>query len=369
MSLGRLRALLLETVDRWRRDNVPVLAAALSYYAVFSLAPLLVVVIAVAGVVFGVQAARGDIIGQIRDLIGNDGAQGVQSLLENAPRPATGLVATLAGLVALFLGASGVFVQLQQGLNLVAGLPVRSGLGVLLRQRLASFALVVGVGFLLLISLLLSAAFTALTRLWGGIFAGTGLAAEAINFVLSFVLVTALFAMIYRYLPDAQARWRDVAPGAVAASLLFTVGKSLIGFYLGRSHVASAYGAAGSLVVLLIWIYYSAQILFFGAELNRACRSSLGMPRSAGAGRTLEISGERDGTRLREQSGDGPAGGSPGAARLSPGDPGAERGSAGPRGGREEATAGADAGRSPASARRGAGGRASRDAAPRPGRG
>jgi membrane protein len=254
----------------WRQDNAGRLGAALSYYTLFSLAPLLIVAIAVAGFFFGREAAQGQIVAQIQGLVGDAGARAVQDMIESSRRPAAGLAATIVGIVTLLLGATGAFVELKSALNIVWDVKVQDG-GVLslLRGRLWAFAMVLAVGFLLLVSLLISAAIAAADGFfrWAGI--PTALA-QLVNAAGSFLVVMVLFALLFKYLPDTDVEWRDVWTGALLTSALFTVGKLLIGLYLGRSSVASVYGAAGSVVVLVLWVYYAAQIFFFGAEVTQA---------------------------------------------------------------------------------------------------
>jgi membrane protein len=269
--------LLGAAIASWSEDKAPRLGAALAYYTVFSLAPLLVIAVGIAGVFFGEEAARGQIVDQIRGLVGDQGAQAVETMVEHAGRQKTsGVVATAIGLAMLLFGASGVFGELQDSLNTIWGVKPRPGRGLLgvIKDRFASFTMVIGIAFLLLVSLILSAALAALgPRLGGGTAEG---AMHIVNGLVSFGVITVLFAAMYKYVPDVQIQWRDVWVGAAVTSLLFTLGKFAIGLYLGKSSVASAYGAAGSLVILLIWVYYSAQILFFGAEFTKVYAKSYG---------------------------------------------------------------------------------------------
>ncbi|MEO7390689.1 MAG: YihY/virulence factor BrkB family protein [Ramlibacter sp.] len=253
----------------WVDDYAPSMGAALSYYTLFSLAPLLVIVIAVAGMVFGQEAAQGAIVAQLQGIMGQEGAVAVEGMLKAARHPAQGAVASLVGIALLLLGSTAVFGELQSALDRIWRTPApksESGILHLLRTRLLSFGLVLGLGFLLLVSLVVSAALAALGTWWGGWFAGWEAVLEVLNFAVSFGIFTALFAMIYKIMPRATVSWRDVWTGAVVTALLFTFGKVLIGLYLGKSSMASAFGAAGSLVVLIAWVYYSAQIFLFGAE-------------------------------------------------------------------------------------------------------
>ncbi len=271
MTPGALWWVLKKAFGGWWNDNVPRLGASLAYYTLFALAPILVIAIAVAGFFFGAQAVRGEIVTQIQALVGIQGAQAVQSMLEGASKPSASILATVIGLVTAFLGATGAFIELQTALNAIWRVKPRPGVSVkvFLLQRLVSFGLVIGVGFLLLVSLLVSAALAALNRYLGGAFPGLTVLWEASNVLVSLGVVTLLFAMVYKVLPDVQLRWRDVWIGALVTAGFFSVGKQIIGLYLGTSSIASSYGAAGSVVVLLVWVYYSAQVVLLGAEFTR----------------------------------------------------------------------------------------------------
>jgi membrane protein len=268
--MSRAFAIVRQAFADWRRDNAARLGAALSYYTLFSLAPLLIVAIAVAGFFFGREAAQGQIVTEIQGLVGEAGARAVQDMIENSRQPSAGVVATIVGLATLLLGATGAFTELKSALNVVWDVEDEGGgLLSLLRGRLWAFAMVLAVGFLLVVSLLLSAAISAAD----GFFEWVGIPpalVHVVNAASSFVVITALFALLFKYLPDTDVEWGDVWMGAVVTSGLFTVGKMLIGLYLGRSSVASVYGAAGSVVVLIVWVYYAAQIFFFGAEVTQA---------------------------------------------------------------------------------------------------
>jgi membrane protein len=263
--------LLRDSVNAWLDDHVPSMGAALAYYTVFSIAPLLIIVIAVAGAVFGDDAVRGEIAGQLGGLIGDQGAHAVQGLVASASVPQQGLVATAISVVLLVIGATTVFGELQSALDRIWCVPApieKSSIWTLLRTRLLSFGMVLGLGFLLLVSLVAGAALAALGSWWGHAFQQWEILLQASNIVVSFLLVTMLFAMIYKIMPRAAIAWRDVWIGAFATSLLFQIGKFAIGLYLGTSGVTSGFGAAGSLVVLLVWVYYSAQIFLLGAEFT-----------------------------------------------------------------------------------------------------
>ena len=256
----------------WSDDYAQSMGAALAYYSLFSIAPLLLIVISVAGLIFGEDAARGQITGQLQGLMGAQGALAVQSLLEGVNKPAQGITATVIGLVLLLIGATTVFGELQDSLDRIWRAPARAGSGIwnLFRARLLSFGMIMGIGFLLMVSLVFSAALTAITRWWGPVFEGWEFVANIVNFIFSFVMATGMFAMIYKIMPRVQVRWDEVWIGAAITAVLFTVGKFLIGLYIGRSGVATAFGTAGSLVALLVWVYYSAQIFLMGAEFTWA---------------------------------------------------------------------------------------------------
>lgn len=282
-------AFLREVVTQWQADRALSLGAALAYYALFSMAPLLVLVIAVAGLALGRAAAEGEIVRQVGGLMGPEGAKLIQDMLVRASRPASGVIATVVSLVVMLFGASGVFGQLQTSLNDIFRAPPRTRGGVrgVVRQRLSAFGMILGIGALLWLSLALSAVLAAVHGLLATHLPVLARVLGPLNFGLSLLVVTALFAMIYKVLPDVRLDWRDVWLGAAVTALLFTIGKSLIGLYLGRAGTTSVYGAAGSLVLLLLWIYYSAQILFLGAEFTevyaRRRGSRRGKARDGGA--------------------------------------------------------------------------------------
>ena len=265
-------SLLREAVAAWSDDHAASMGAALAYYTVFSVAPMLVIAIAVAGLVFGADAARGEMVEQLRGLMGEEGARAVEALVRSAAKPHEGLAATAVAVCVLLVGATSVFVELQSALDRIWHAPekTREGLWALLRSRLLSFGMILGLGFLLTVSLVLSAVVSALGKVWGPYLGVWLILAEVLNFVIGLGLVTVLFAMIYKLMPNVPVRWRDVWTGAAVTALLFSVGKVLIGLYIGRSGVTSSFGAAGSLVVLLLWVYYSAQIFLLGAEFTHA---------------------------------------------------------------------------------------------------
>ncbi len=265
--------LLAATGSAWVDDYAPSMGAALAFYTLFSIAPLLLIVISVAGLLFGEAAARGEIFAQLSQTIGADSAQIINLVLESLNQPRSGVLGTLFGLLALLVGATTVFAELQDAMDRIWRAPARtdgSGLWRLLRTRMLSLGMVLGVGFLLTVSLVFSAAMAALGKWWAPWFGELALVADSVNFGLSLAFVTAVFAMIYKWMPRVPVAWRDVWIGAVITALLFTVGKALIGQYIGRSGVASVFGAAAALVVLLLWLYYSAQVFLLGAEFTCA---------------------------------------------------------------------------------------------------
>lgn len=272
MSRPSVWRLARDAVSAWVDDDAPGMGAALAYYTLFSVAPLLLIVIAVAGLVFGEEAARGEIMGQLSDLLGRDGARVVEDLLGSVNRPGAGALATLAGLGMLLVGATTVFAQLQASLDRIwraPEAPQTPGWWGWLRRRLLSLGMVMGLGFLLMVSLTVSALLSALGRWWAPWFSeGTVLLLQLINTLVSLVLLAAIFAMIFKWMPRVRVAWRDVWMGALITAVLFTLGKSLIGLYIAYSGVASAYGAAASLVLLLLWVYWSAQIILLGAEFT-----------------------------------------------------------------------------------------------------
>ena len=278
--------LVRDAAQAWVDDDAPSMGAALAYYTLFSIAPLLLIAISVAGLIFGEAAARGEILGQLATVVGPEGARAIESVLAALNRPGAGIGATVVGLVTLLVGATSVFAELQSAMDRVWRTPARDrsqGLRGLLRVRLLSLGMVLGVGFLLMVSLLVSAALAALGKWWGPWFGPWASVACLLDAAVSFAMLTALFAMIYRWMPQLRLAWRDVWIGAALTALLFTVGKGLIGLYLGRSGVASPFGAAGSLIVVMLWVYYSAQIFLLGAEVTWVYAGRFGSRRHAPA--------------------------------------------------------------------------------------
>jgi membrane protein len=278
MTLHNFWILTKAAASSWVDDYAQSMGAALAYYTMFSIAPLLLIVISIAGLIFGVEAARGEIVGQLQSLMGQQGAEAVQGLLESLNRPAESVTAALVGVILLLIGATTVFAELQDAFDRIWRAPKRNNGGIwgLLRARLLSFGMIMGIGFLLMVSLVVSAALAALGKLWGPLFADWEMLANVINFLVSFAFTTTVFAMIYKIMPRVKVDWADVWIGAAVTALLFTIGKFLIGLYIGKSGVTSGFGAAGSLVVLLVWVYYSAQIFLMGAEFTWAYALTFG---------------------------------------------------------------------------------------------
>jgi membrane protein len=278
-----------ETFSEWIDDKAPRLAAALAYYTLFSLAPLLIIAIGIAGLVFGEDAAQGRIMGEVQGMIGPRGAAFLQEMLAASREPSQSVTATVVGVAVLLFGATGVFGQLQDAMNTIWEVHQRPGRGWrgIATDRFLSFAMVLGTGFLLLVSLALSAAFAAIGEYVGGVLPVPEVALQSVNFGVSFGLTTFLFALIFKVVPDAKIAWRDVWVGAALTALLFSIGKLVIGIYLGKSSVASTFGAAASPVVLMVWIYYSAQILFLGAEFTQVYATRHGSRIRPARGATL----------------------------------------------------------------------------------
>ena len=270
-KLQQAGALCKAAVNAWLDDFAPSMGAAIAYYTIFSIAPMLVITIAVAGFIFGEEAARGEIVAQIRGVVGIEGAIAIQGLLKSAREPVEGILAASISMLTLVIGATAVFAELQSALDRIWRIPTeakKGGIWNLLRKRLLSFGLILGLGFMLMASLVVSAALAALGNFWDGWFTGWETVLQTLNLLISFVVFTSVFAVIYKYMPRVRLSWRDVRIGSVVTTLLFIAGKYLIALYLGRVGVSSGFGAAGSLVLLLVWIYYSAQIFLLGAEFT-----------------------------------------------------------------------------------------------------
>jgi membrane protein len=282
---GRLYAVLTGSVKAWIDHRAGSKGAALAFYTLFSMTPVLILSIAGAGYFFGAEAAQGEVIAQVEALVGHNGAQAIQAMLAGAQDPASGLAATLVASVLLLVGATSAFVELKGTLDELWGIEPPKGVAVIgfLRARLHSFGLVLVLAFLLLVSLVLSAALAVLERLAGGIWSSSYEIFAILSSAISFGVIACLFAVIYKVLPDAPLSWRDVWIGALFTAGLFSLGKYAIGLYLGNSAVASSFGAAGSLIALLLWVYYSAQIFFLGAEFTRQYALEYGSLRGANA--------------------------------------------------------------------------------------
>ncbi|MEC5212661.1 membrane protein [Polaromonas sp. CG_9.5] len=279
MLLTHFYQLAKQSVSAWIDDYAPSMGAAISYYTVFSIAPLLIIVIAVAGFVWGREAVQGQLVGQLTDMIGKEGATGIQALIESANQPTQGLVATVISTLVLIVGATTVFAELQSALDRiwqVPQAPKAGGIWATLRTRLLSLGFILGLGFLMLVSLVSSAGIAALGGWAKGLLPGWAVLLYVINLVVSVGFTTVLFAMIFKLMPQAQVSWRDVWVGAGVTAVLFEIGKTLISLYIGKSSVTSSFAAAGSLVVLLIWVYYSAQIFLLGAEFTWAYANAHG---------------------------------------------------------------------------------------------
>lgn len=267
-----------ETFNDWMEDKALRLAAALAYYSIFSIAPLLVIAVSLAGLVFGPEAVRGQLDDQLQSVIGTQAAKAVQSMVQSAAKTEQGWLGAITGFVILMVGASGVFGQLKDALNTIWEVRVKPSPGVaaFVRERLLSFGMVLVIGFLLLTSLALTTAIASLNKFLGSFLGIPEAAWAALAFALSFALVTVLFALIFKVLPDAKVRWRNVWVGAVVTAFLFEIGKFGLGYYLGRESTASTYGAAGSVVLLLLWVYYASCILLFGAEFTQVYAKATG---------------------------------------------------------------------------------------------
>lgn len=278
MSAGRWRWLdrvvqvMRDAGESWLDDYAPSMGAAIAFYTLFSLTPLLLIVISLAGLVVGVPVAREAVLAQFGGVAGSDIARLLDAMLSSLDRPAAGLAGVGLGVLSLLIGATSVFGELQNALDRIWRVPpkARGGIVKILRSRLRALGLVLSLGFLLIVSLLLSAALAALRARWGAWLESLLALAQLADLLASATLVSVLFGMIYKWVPQVPLRWRDVLPGAVVAALLFTLGKSLIALYIARSGLTSPYGAAASLVVLLLWIYYAALIFLLGAEITRA---------------------------------------------------------------------------------------------------
>ncbi len=283
MTLMRL------SINSWLNDYAPSMGAAIAYYTVLSFAPLLLIVITVAGLFFGEEAARGALSAELAQIVGANGAATIESILQASDSAEGGGMSLLLGSAMLFIGATTVFAELQSALDRIWKAPreLTSGITSLLRARLLSFGVILGAGFLLVVSLVMSAGISAITTLWGSHFAGSEALLQVLNFALGYAVVTGLFAMIYKILPSVPIAWKDVWIGAAVTSMLFSIGKFLIGLYIGKAALSSAFGAAGTIVVLVVWVYYSAQIFLLGAEFTYHYASRHGSRTGQAAPQTL----------------------------------------------------------------------------------
>ena len=266
-----IRDLLTKSFSMWNQDSAPRLGASLAFYTILSISPLVILVVAIVSLVFSRSSAQSLLLAQVQSLIGSGGKDAVQTMLASGQKPSSGIISSVLGVFTLVFGASAVFTELRAALNAIWKVePAKTGSGLwaIARERLFSFGMVISVGFILLVSLLASAGLAAMTKFFSGLLPIAGVFWQVVNFIVSFLAVTLLFALILKYVPGTKIEWRDVRMGAITTALLFTVGKLLLGLYLGKTSPGSAYGAAGSLVVLVIWVYYSAQIFYFGAELT-----------------------------------------------------------------------------------------------------
>ena len=281
MNFKNLRSLLTQSFANWNDDNAQRLGAALSFYTILSMSPLVVFVVAITSLAFSKASAQNFLLAQVQSLVGSSGRDAVAMMLASGQKHMHGIVSSLLGFLTLVFGASGVFGELRSALNMIWKVKPQaaSELATIARERLFAFGMVVSVGFVLLVSLVASTALTAVTKFFAGLLPLPGIFWEGLNFVISFAGVTVLFALILKYVPETKIAWSDVRPGAVFTALLFTFGKLLLALYLGRMSPGSPYGAAGSLVVVVIWVYYSAQIFYFGAELTHV--HALSKPRTA----------------------------------------------------------------------------------------
>jgi membrane protein len=267
---------LRKTVSEWSDHEAPQLGAALAFYAILSLAPLVIVVMAIVGLVFGHSTAQNQILSQVQAMIGKQGSDAVREMIEHAQKPGSGIIASAIGIISLLFGASGVFGQLRTALNKMWDVKPKPGGGIwaTIKEEFFSFGMVLSVGFLLLVSLVVSAALASIGKFFSGVLPLPEFALSAINLLVSLVGVAVLFALIFKYVPRATVGWKNIWVGAFATACFFTLGKYLIGLYLGKAAVGSAYGAAGSLVVVIVWVYYSSMIFLFGAEFTHVMDSS-----------------------------------------------------------------------------------------------
>lgn len=277
MKAGEFFSLLKAAWREWGADKAEMLGASLAYYTIFSIGPVLVLIIAIAGFVLGGEAAEGQIVGQIEGALGREGAVMVEGMVKSASAPTTGIIATVLGVVGVIFGVIGIFSQLKRALNIIWDVePKKGGILDAVKSNAFSFLIVAIAGLLLVASLALSALIGAIDKWTGGSIPGGPILWQVLNFVVTFGVVTVMFAMIFKFIPDVQIRWKDVWLGAAFTAFLFLIGQIGIALYLNLTNVGSAFGAAGSLVIVLVWIYYSAQIIFFGAEMTQVYAAEYG---------------------------------------------------------------------------------------------
>ena len=300
--MKRYLDLLKETFRQWNRHDAARMGAALAFYSILSLAPLVILVAGICALVLGAAGAQAELLEQFREMVGDEGAHAVEAVLTSAQKPATGVLASAFGLITLLLGASGVFIELRAALNKLweaESASVASGIWSFIKDRFLSVGMVLAIGFLLLVSLAVSAGLEAAGKFFTSLGFLPPAVWELVNFIVSLGVVAALFALILRFVPNIRLPWRDVGLGAVLTAVLFTIGKTAIGIYLGKAGVGSAYGAAGSLVVLVVWVYYSAQIFFFGAMFTRVYAQAHGWQPEVSLHSQEQHARERSGTPNR----------------------------------------------------------------------
>jgi membrane protein len=278
ITAAQAKDLLVKSWNEFSEDQAPRLGAALAYYTVLSLAPLLILMIAIAALVFGKEAATGQLFGEIQNMVGKEGAEAIQQMIAGSDKPATGIIASIIGFATLIFGASSVAGELKAALNIIWDRPADSGEGIvgMVTQRSKALGVVLGCGFLLLVSLAVSSMIAAAGTFFTGLLPIPEFVMQAVMFVVSVLVITGVFAVLFKYLPDVNVQWHDVFIGAAFTAVLFTIGKFVIGMYLGKASFGSTYGAAGSLVIVLVWVYYSAQIFFFGAEFTQVYAGQYG---------------------------------------------------------------------------------------------
>jgi len=270
MNIKQIISMLRQSFTDWNDDNAPRLGAALAFYTILSISPLVIFVVAIVSLFLDKSTAQVHLLAQVQSTIGPEGKSAVESMLASGERASSGIIATLIGLATLLFGASGVFGELRSALNTIWDAKPKESAGIwaMLRERVFSIGMVFSVGFVLLVSLLASTGLAAMTKFFNGILPIPPVVLGSFNFVVSFLGIALLFGLILKYVPETQVSWSDVGIGALVTALFFTIGKSLLGLYFGKASPGSAYGAAGSLVVMVVWVYYSAQIFFFGAEFT-----------------------------------------------------------------------------------------------------